>query len=432
MKTILKSLLLFLTFHLLSFSAFSQGSLTPPGAPTPTMKTLDQVEARIPVDDVHTPGDGISVYIINQPGSYYLTGNITGVPFKRGITIAVAGVTLDLNGFTLSGVPNASAGIFCANGVTRIAVVNGTITGWPLDGIDGGLSINARFEKLVATLNGNGATRAGIRAGQAAVIRDCVASGNTGHGFRTGNACVFTSCNSYGNTASGFALSNNEAATNCVASLNGANGFEGGNGCTFTGCVATENTQAGFNLTDEGNLLDRCLARGNSGLGITGQDSLTVTNSTVVRNGLGGITAANGATIHGCTVLKNLGNVGTVAGISVLDGASVRECTVRDNSGNGIRCGIACQIVGNTCHTNAVTVSGTAGIRVIGHHNRIESNTATSNGSYGFRVDGTDNTIIKNSARGNQLDNYFIPGSNDVGPFSTAATATSAWANMSY
>jgi hypothetical protein len=30
-------------------AAFAQGSLTPPGAPAPTMKTLDQVEARMAV-----------------------------------------------------------------------------------------------------------------------------------------------------------------------------------------------------------------------------------------------------------------------------------------------------------------------------------------------------------------------------------------------
>jgi hypothetical protein len=46
MKTQLKLLAI---FHLLSsicLSAFAQGSLTPPGAPMPAMKTLQQVEPR--------------------------------------------------------------------------------------------------------------------------------------------------------------------------------------------------------------------------------------------------------------------------------------------------------------------------------------------------------------------------------------------------
>ena len=43
-------------YLLLFTSAFPQGSLTPPGAPAPTMKTLDQVEALTPVDSAILQG----------------------------------------------------------------------------------------------------------------------------------------------------------------------------------------------------------------------------------------------------------------------------------------------------------------------------------------------------------------------------------------
>src|SRR6478609_1827254 len=72
---------------------FAQGSLTPPaGAPAPVMKSLSQIEPRTPVSS--------APFTINQPGSYYLTTNLT-ISSGTAITIATNDVTLDLNGFAL-------------------------------------------------------------------------------------------------------------------------------------------------------------------------------------------------------------------------------------------------------------------------------------------------------------------------------------------
>lgn len=81
------------------------GSLTPPAGPiAPVMKTLDQIEARIPLV-AGSPGvsiDGNGTISISQPGSYYLTGNLTiATAGAHGIVIAASHVTLDLNGFSL-------------------------------------------------------------------------------------------------------------------------------------------------------------------------------------------------------------------------------------------------------------------------------------------------------------------------------------------
>src|ERR1035437_7172710 len=80
-------------------SACSQGSLTPPGAPAPTMKSLDQIDPRTPISS--------APFIINSPGSYYLTTNLTAAASGYGITISANNVTVDLNGFTLQGVPSS-------------------------------------------------------------------------------------------------------------------------------------------------------------------------------------------------------------------------------------------------------------------------------------------------------------------------------------
>src|SRR5687767_12820054 len=80
------------------------GPLDPPSGPiTSTHKTLTQVEPRTPISTATTPGDADSTFRITQPGSYYLTGNITGEASKKGIELILAGgsqVTIDLNGFT--------------------------------------------------------------------------------------------------------------------------------------------------------------------------------------------------------------------------------------------------------------------------------------------------------------------------------------------
>src|SRR5580698_3192796 len=97
------ALLAFATLNSQLSTTFAQGSLTPPGAPAPTMKSLDQVEARTIVDAANTPGDASDLFIISQPGSYYLTANLAGASGKNGIEITTNNVTLDLNGFSLQG-----------------------------------------------------------------------------------------------------------------------------------------------------------------------------------------------------------------------------------------------------------------------------------------------------------------------------------------
>ncbi len=128
-------------------SVLAQGSLTPPGAPAPTMKTLDQIEARTPISSVP--------YTMLTSGSYYLTANLT-VPTGDAITIATNGVMLDLNGFTISSTaPSATGyGIKLNSGLRNISIVNGFIQGGVTN--DGGTYNGPGF--------GNGICFSGVRA----------------------------------------------------------------------------------------------------------------------------------------------------------------------------------------------------------------------------------------------------------------------------
>src|SRR3990170_4156468 len=116
----------------------SAGSLTPPAGPiTSTMKTLTEVEPRIAINATNTPGDADSLFKITQPGSYFLTGNITGLIGKHGVEIAASGITLDLNGFDLVGVAGSLDGVSVTVGsLTNIAVVHGSVRSWGGEGVD--------------------------------------------------------------------------------------------------------------------------------------------------------------------------------------------------------------------------------------------------------------------------------------------------------
>ena len=111
-------------------AAFAQGPLTPPpGAPAPVMKSLDQIEARTPVNTL--PGDATATHIITLPGSYYLTSAISGNTGKVGIRIEAVNVTLDLNGFALDAIAGATKGITANASGGPVIIRNGILRFWP-------------------------------------------------------------------------------------------------------------------------------------------------------------------------------------------------------------------------------------------------------------------------------------------------------------
>ncbi len=103
-------------------TCFAQGSLTPPGAPAATMKSLAQIEPRTPISAVP--------FTISAPGSYYLTTNVT-TAVSNAIVITASGVTLDLNGFTISSTvanaANGGAAIGLSSGLSDLTIFNGHI-----------------------------------------------------------------------------------------------------------------------------------------------------------------------------------------------------------------------------------------------------------------------------------------------------------------
>ncbi len=213
------------------------GPLDPPSGPiASTYKTLTEVEPRIAISATNTPGDADSVFNITQPGSYYLTGNVTGVSAKHGIKIVASNVTVDLSGFALLGVPGSLDGVrhVTAN-AHSVRVVNGTINGFGGSGINtfSAFVRSTLVEGVTASNNGAG----GIEVYQG-VVRACSAYKNTGDGIRATLASVITACAARENTGDGFKGNSSCQIIECTASANGDDGFQVTNGSTVRGCSA--------------------------------------------------------------------------------------------------------------------------------------------------------------------------------------------------
>jgi hypothetical protein len=237
--------------------------LTPPGAPAPTMKTLQQVEPRTPISS--------APFTISQPGSYYLTTNLT-VSSGSAITIATSGVTLDLNGYTIRSTANPAnaAAIWIENGLRNLVIMNGNIEGGVTNNAGTysgpGFGYGVIYPQVapknvrVSGLNVSGCSQDGINVGNgdstvvesctvrtvgrfgivATVVKNCTAleCANTAIAGTTVSDCrgesigsghgVFaatTAQNCSGNSASGHGVYSGSTAQNCYGMSNSGRGI---------------------------------------------------------------------------------------------------------------------------------------------------------------------------------------------------------------
>ncbi len=174
-----------------------------------------QVEARTIVNAANTPGDASNSFVISQPGSYYLTGNINGTGGKNGISIQADGVTLDLNGFALIGEATGSGiGVTAPAPQTSLCVRNGTVRGWRSHGVGTLNASSSVLERLRAFNNGGD----GLQISNESAVRDCVMSGNIGLGLFGGDRVLVSGCVADINTGSGIGLGSDVVVVNCLVS----------------------------------------------------------------------------------------------------------------------------------------------------------------------------------------------------------------------
>ena len=324
-------------------------------------------------------------FTINDPGLYYLTGNLTNTGSGNGITIATSNVTLDLMGYTLFG--GKISGILSDDGIlvsgseTNIVVRNGGVVGWDATGVDGALSKSATYSDLHVRMN-----NIGLTSGENSLLVRVTAALNDSDGIQAdGGTAVFQ----------------------CTTSVNGGDGFELAEGCAIANSAAFDNEGDGFNVNN-GGMVDACAAYFNSGKGFDLATGGQLINSTAYDNGSNGFEITSG---------------------------TLRSSIAYNNAGHGILALANSTIVGNNAHENDL-----AGIHVPQSDCYIEGNQLTDNDTAGIDVLVGGNLIIRNAAAGN-LTNFNVVTNAAFGPIlsvtnagdlSGISAADHPWANFDY
>jgi parallel beta-helix repeat protein len=219
-------------------------------------------------------------YTITTQGSYIISQNLKSG--WHGIKVQANNVTIDLNGYTISG-NNASGGYgIYMSGRSNVEIRNGTIRNFGSHGIyEDSYSGNSHRVINVRVMNNKGS---GIRmVGDNYMVKDCNASNNGTVGI---DLYSTKSSSISGNTAYG----------------NGAYGINAGVGSTVSGNTAYKNGLGGFSA-EQGSTVIGNTAHDNGYEGISVSVGCTVKNNTAYWNGsygiyLGGYNLVDGNTLY--------------------------------------------------------------------------------------------------------------------------------------
>lgn len=416
---------------LLAQASALAGPLTPPPGPVASTPAL---ESRIPITQSTCPGDAANVFIISQPGTYYLTGNVAVGANQDGIRINSSHVKLDLNGYTIAGnSASAKNGIITATGSNSHTITNGSITFFSNNGTNFINSQGARITDLNVTQCG----QVGIIAGAGSIVQRClVAQASTGY-VLFGDAVTISDCTALSCTDTGYQIPTGCAASRCTSTQcltgfyvfaratmescnarQGSTGFASSGNSVFRGCSASGTSAAGFQ-NNPGDLLVDCSAANNFAIGFAVQGA-RLENCVASDNSTTGFVGTDTPSVFvACLAFNN--NTG---GINAHPGSVIRGCAVNNNNGFGIKVTTNTDVIDNTVKGNNLGVS-TPGIWCAGNaqsRNQISGNTVTQC-DVGIQVDSSRNAIFANKLSANTT-NFSVAVDNRLGTIVTPGLTT--------
>jgi hypothetical protein len=285
--------------------------------------------------------------VLSTPGSYRLGNTITGCAGKNGIEIAASNVSLDLAGFTVTGVASSLDGIHVNNGINVVNVSNGFVVGWGSDGIDMG---NA----------------------QGHIVEDVMSAANTGRGIVVPNKSTVTRSQSYNNGGEGI--------ENVASAVH----------VTITDCDVANNGEGGIIGQATGILVRDCTVANNGGVGIDAGASAQIIGNNVHSNTQTGIRVGDVCHVEGNSSARN-GGVGVVAA------GSGGYCVIQHNNVSGNNGGgMLIASAGALVDSNLIAGNFASGINVsdalAGSPSVITRNTATGNAGADYLL-GSGNDV---------------------------------------
>ncbi|MEM1423050.1 MAG: right-handed parallel beta-helix repeat-containing protein [Planctomycetota bacterium] len=326
------------------------GPLTPPAGPVAeTDLVRTEADARIPLTQATAPGDASTVFIIAQPGSYYLTGNVSLSAGEVAIEVDSSDVTIDLNGYAivgnspLRGGGPQSTGILSGAILENLRIRNGSFRNLDGDAISLDRAENSVIEDL-RIFN----VRDGVRIGPLAQVRRVMVSGcddgieivgdgvvadcvvrNADTAFESVGDVAFMRCVA---TSSQGGFLGDGSFTECLADACRSYGFAGSG--TYTDCRAVGASEgSGFVVTGP-STLTACVAQGASDDGFNARDAVAVVFDRCVAEGCGddGFQVGRDSVVTGCI---STGNAYGFFGGSSADGGRIDANTASGNAIDG-------------------------------------------------------------------------------------------------
>lgn len=316
------------TVAVLIMAAFFAGTLTagnlnpslPPSAGG-TMKTLDQVEPRIPICQADMP------LTISTSGSYYLTENITTTGF--GITVSADNVTIDLCGFTLAGPDTGTTYGISMNNRENVEIRNGTVRDFSYGIYE--MSSTGNNHRIINVRVLSNRVSGILIYGQKCQVRDCTVADN-------GAAASSTVSGIY--VANGGTVTGNTVSDNGYQATGTVYGIYTGFGSTIKDNTVHEN---GIEKT------------GDYVYSIRANSGSTIVNNTAYLNGKSsvnatvyGLYASNGCTVAGNTAGDNgYLATGSVYGLYIAGSSLVHHNTAYGNNGTNMYAHSSCTVESN-------------------------------------------------------------------------------------